>query len=101
MKRNCVTQFPSRSPFNMSRKVFMNLEAVLDSLALEDIEANLAVIAPDLDDLTNEDELNNKDTAKPLVRYVFGLVEVVNADEKDHSDIPCTSADPNPPTKKQ
>ena len=69
----------------MSCNVFMNLEAALDYLVLEDIDADLAVIPPDVDDFTDEDELNDKDTATPLVRDVPGLVEVVNADEEDGS----------------
>ena len=67
----------------------------LDYLVLEYIDADLAVIPPDVDNLTDED------TATPLVRDVPGLVEVVNADEEDGSDVPCTSTDPNPPAKKQ
>ena len=85
----------------MSRKVFMNLEAALDYLALEDIDADLAVILPDVDDLIDEDELNDKDTATAFVCDVPDLVEVVNADKKDGSDESCSSADPNPPAKKQ
>ena len=79
----------------------MNFEAAFDNLALVNIDADLAVISSDVDDLTNEDGLNNKDTATLLVRDVPGLVEVVNADVKDGSDVPCTSANPNPPVKKQ
>ena len=63
-------------------KVFINLEAALDCLALEDIDVDLAVIPPDIDALTNEDKLNGKGTAMPLVRDVSGLVKVVNADKK-------------------
>ena len=85
----------------MSRNVVMNLEAALDYLVLEDIDAELAVISLDVDDLTDEDELNDEDIATPLVRDVPDLVEVVNADEENCSDVPCTSADPNPPAKKQ
>ena len=85
----------------MSRNVFMNLEVALDYLVLEDIDADLAVIPPDVDDLTNEDELNDEDTATPLVRDVPGLLEVVNADEENGSDVPCMSTDPNSPAKKQ
>ena len=85
----------------MSRNVFMNLEAALDYLVLEDIDADLTVIPPGVDDLTDEDESNNKDTATPLVCDVPGLVEIVNADDKDGFNVPCTSTDPNPPTKKQ
>ena len=51
----------------MSRKVFMTLEAALNCLALEDIDADLAVIPPDVDSFTDEDKLNDEDTAKPLV----------------------------------
>ena len=79
----------------MSRKVFINLEADLDYLALKEIVTDLAIIPPDVDDLTDEDELNDKDIATALVRDVSGLVEVVNADEEDGFDVPCTSADSN------
>ena len=82
-------------------KVFMNFEAALDYLALEEIDTDLEIIHPDVDDLTDEDKLNDKDTAMPLVCDVPDLVEVVNADEEDGSDVPCTSADSNPPAKKQ
>ena len=85
----------------MSRKVFMNLDAALDCSALEDIDTDLAIIPPDVDNLTDEDKLNDKDNVTPLVRDVPGLVKVVNADEKDGSDVPCTSTDSNPPAKKQ
>ena len=40
----------------MSRNVFMNLEAALDYFVLEDIGADLAVIPPDVDDLTDKDD---------------------------------------------
>ena len=79
----------------------MNLKAALDYLVLEDINSDLAIIPPDVDDLTNEDELNGKDTATPLVRDVPSLVEVVNADKEDGSDVPCTSTNANPLAKKQ
>ena len=83
----------------MSCKVFMNLKAALDYLTLEDIDADLTVIPPDVDDLTDEDKLNDKDMATPLVRDVPGFVEVVNADEEDGFDVSCTLADANPPAK--
>ena len=79
----------------------MNLEAALDYLALEEVDTDLAIIHADVDDLTNEDKLNDEDTAALLVCDVPGLFKVVNADEKDGSNVPCTSADLNPPTKKQ
>ena len=86
----------------MSRKyVRMNLEAALDYLTLKDIDEDLAVIPPDADNLTDEDKLKNKDTATPLVRDVSGFVKVINADKEDGSDVLCTTADPNPPAKKQ
>ena len=85
----------------MSRNVFMNLEGALNYLVFEDIDADLAVIPSDVDDLTHENELNDENTATPLARDVSGLVEVVNADEEDVSDVPCTSTDSNPPAKKQ
>ena len=43
----------------MSRNVFINLEAALDYLVLEDIDADLAVIPPEVDDLSDEYGLNN------------------------------------------
>ena len=85
----------------MSRNVFMNLEAGLDYLVLEDIDTDLGIIPPDLDDLTDKDELNDEDTATPLVRDVPGLAEVVNPNEEDGPDVPCMSIDSNPPAKKQ
>ena len=60
----------------MSRKVFMNLEVVLDYLALEDIVADLAVISSDVDELTDEDGLYDEDTATPSVRDVPCFVKV-------------------------
>ena len=72
----------------MSRKVFMYLETAFDNLALEEIDTDLAIIPPDVDDLTDEDVLNDEDTTTPLVRDVPGLVEVVNAEEEDGSDVP-------------
>ena len=81
--------------------MLMNLEVALDYLVLEDIDADLAVIPPDVDDLTNEDELNDEDIATPLVCDVPGLVEVVNADEENGSHVPCMSTDSNSPAKKQ
>ena len=62
----------------------MNLEAAFDYLALENIDPDLAVIPSDVDDLTDEDGLNDKDTA------TFSSYHV-----------PGTSADLNPPVKKQ
>ena len=62
---------------------------------------DLAVISPDVDDLIDENQSNDEGTATLLVHDVPGLVEVANADAKDGSDVPCTSADPNPSTKKQ
>ena len=74
----------------MIRKVFKNLEETCDYLALKDINKDVAAIPSDVDDLTDEDDLNDKDTATPLVCDVSGLVEDVNADEEDGSDMPCT-----------
>ena len=74
----------------------MNLEAALDYLALKDIDVDLAINLPDVDDLTDKDKLNDKDIATSLVCDVPGFVAVVNADKKKGSDVPSTSADPNP-----
>ena len=79
----------------------MNFEAALDCLVLEDMDVYLAVIPPDVDDLTDKDELNDEGTATPLVCDVPDLVDVVNDDRKDGSDVPCKSTHPNPPAKKQ
>ena len=68
---------------------------------MEDIDADLAVIPSDVVDHTDEEELNDKDTAAPLVRDVPDLVEVVNVDEEDGSHVQCLSVAPNPPAKKQ
>ena len=65
---------------------------------MEDIAAGLEVLPPDVHKLNDENELNDEDTAAPLNP---GLVEDLNADEEDDFDVPCTSADPNPPAKKQ
>ena len=73
----------------------MNHEAALDYLALEVIDEDLVVIPSDIHDLTDENELNYKDTATLLVCDVPGLVQVINADKGDGSDVPRTSADPN------
>ena len=75
-------------------QVFINLKAALDYLALKDIDADLAVISSDVDDLTDEDEI-----ATPLVRDVPALLGVENAEKKDGSDMPCRPADPNPLSK--
>ena len=48
-----------------------------------------------------KDKLNDEDTATPLVRNVSDLVEVVNADKENDSDVPSTSADPKLLAKKQ
>ena len=45
----------------------MNLKAALDYLVLEDIDEDLVATPPDVDDLTDEDELNDEDTTTPLV----------------------------------
>ena len=82
----------------MNCNVYMNLEAALDFIASENIDTNVAVIPPGVDDLTDEDELNDEYTATLLVRDVPGLVKVVNADEEDGFDVSSTSADPNLPT---
>ena len=68
---------------------------------MEDIDADLAVFPPDVDDLTDEDEFNDENTTTPLVRDVPGLVEVVKADEKDGFDVRCASTKSNPSGKKQ
>ena len=68
---------------------------------MEEVDTYLRIVSADEDDLTDEDKLNDEDTATLLVCDVPGLFKVVNADEKDGSDVPCTSADSNPPAKKQ
>ena len=68
---------------------------------MENIDADLAVFPPDVDDLTDEDELNDQNTTTPSVRDVPGLVEVVKTDEKDGFDVRCTSTKSNPSAKKQ
>ena len=85
----------------MSHKVFTNLEAALDYFGLKDIDADLAVIPPNVDERTNEDELNDENFATSLVGKVTCLVKVINADGEDGSDVPCTSIDQNPQAKQQ
>ena len=82
-------------------QVFINLETALDHLALKDIDVDLAIIPLDVNDLTDEDKLNDKATATLLICGFPGFVDVVSADKEDGSEVPCTSADPNPPAKKQ
>ena len=83
----------------MSRKIFLNLEVALDNLSSEDIDADLALIPLNVDDLIDESELDDEDTATLSVCDVPGLVEVENADKEDSSDLPCLSGDQNPPAK--
>ena len=67
----------------MNRNVYMNLEAALDFITSENIDTDLTVVPPGVDDLTDEDELNDEtklNTATLLVCNVPGLAKVVNAD---------------------
>ena len=63
---------------------------------MEDIDSDLAVILPKVDDLT---DFLEEDTAIPKVFDVPGHLKVVKSEEGS-SKVPCTPEDQNPLAKK-
>lgn len=87
----------------MSRTPFKSLEEAVDYLYSEDIEADIVALPPEVDDLTDEEEVDDRNLDVPEVTDIAGHLEVEtrgdNYQEFDSEDdiplislIPSTSA---------
>lgn len=78
----------------MSREVFTNIDAAIEYLFSEQIDCDLAAVPPDVDELTDEDEIDDDIIDYPVVQDVPGVVEIINPEEEEHEEeepIPSTS----------
>jgi hypothetical protein len=73
----------------MSRQVFKTLEEAVDYLYSQDIEADILALPPEVDELTDEDDLDDDDLDVPVVSDVAGQTEIyLPSDDDSDDDIP-------------
>ncbi|CAG9834560.1 unnamed protein product [Diabrotica balteata] len=80
----------------MSRRYFRNLEEAIDYLNSEQIDADIAALPPEFDDLTDEDEINDDELGVAEVEDIPGGTEVFIEEEDDQNlddeyDLPLVS----------
>ena len=79
----------------MSRKAFANLEDAVNYLRGSDIFETMTVILPDIDELTNEDEVDEENLDAPIICDVPGGIEIVDFNkELNEQQDPSTSKRP-------
>ena len=61
----------------MSRKAFANLEDAVNYLRGSDICETMIVIPPDIDELTDEDEVDEQNLDAPIICDVPGRIEML------------------------
>ena len=66
----------------MSRKAFANVENAVDYLRGSDISETMTVISPDVDELTDEDEVGGENLDAPIVCDIPGGIEIVDFNEE-------------------
>ena len=66
----------------MSQKAFANVEDAVDCLLGSDISETMTVIPPDVDELTDEDEVDEENLDAPIIFYVPGGIEIVDFDDE-------------------
>ena len=66
----------------MSLKAFVNVEDAVDYLLGSDISERMTVIPPDVDELTNEDEVDEENLDAPIICDVPGEIEIVDFNKK-------------------
>lgn len=74
---------------NMSRQVFKTLDEAVEYLYSEEIEAAIVALPPEVDELTDEDDLNDDDLDVPVVSDVAGQTEInLPFDDEDDNNVP-------------
>ncbi|KAF2895057.1 hypothetical protein ILUMI_11118 [Ignelater luminosus] len=71
----------------MSRKPFKALKEALDYCFSDEIEADIALIPPEVDNLTDKDEGPDDEIAVPDILDVFGTVEVLEQDDISDEEV--------------
>ena len=65
----------------MNRKIFTNVQEVVENLFSKEIEDDIIAIPPDADELTNEEEIDEKLDA-PAIKDIAGKIEVILSDDE-------------------
>ena len=66
----------------MSRKAFANVEDAVNYLLGSDICETMTVIPPDVDELTDEDQVDEENLNAPIICDIPGGIEVVDFNEE-------------------
>ena len=61
----------------MSRKAFANVEDEVNYLRGSDISETMTVIPSDIDELTDEDEVDEENLDAPIIRDIPGGIEML------------------------
>ena len=66
----------------MSCKAFANIEGAVDYLLGSDISETMSVIPPDVDVLTDEDEVDEENLDAPIICDIPEGIKIVDFDEE-------------------
>ena len=79
----------------ISQKAFANVEDAVDYLLGSDISETMTVILPDVDELTDEDEVDEENLDAPIICDIPGGMEIVDFNEElNEQQDPSTSKRP-------
>ena len=79
----------------MSRKAFANVEDAVNYLLGSDINETMTIIPPDVDELTDEDEVDEENLDASIICDIPGGIEIVDFDEElNEQQDPSTSKRP-------
>ena len=79
----------------MSRKAFANVKDAVNYLRGSDICETMTVILPDIDELTDEDEVDGENLDAPIVCDIPGGIEIVDFNQElNEQQDPSTSKRP-------
>lgn len=73
----------------MNRKTFVTLDEAIEYLYSEEIESDIVALPPEVDELTDEEDINDEDLAVPFVSDFAGMTEVDCPSDSDSDfDVP-------------
>ena len=79
----------------MSQKAFTNVENAVDYLLGSDISETMTVIPPDVDEVTDEDKVDEKNLDAPKICDISGGIEIADFNkELNEQHYPSTSKKP-------
>ena len=61
----------------MNRKIFTSVQDAVEYLFSKEIEADIIAIPPDVDELTDEEEIDGEMLDVPVIKDIAGKIEVI------------------------